>query len=343
MNQKIIKQRQSNIELLRNISMFMVLLLHSSFLAFGIPEANDIHGAPAIWGGRIFQQGLGIVAVDVFVLISGWFSIKPKTKRVLAFLFQIAFLKVLSFLIFLTLGEIDVNKDTITELLMLNSGQGWFIKAYLLLYILSPVLNSFSENASKGVFQKVLAFYWMFLFGLGWMVDATSYINEGYSIVSFVGLYLLARYVRIWKPNWANLTKKLDIAIYLACVFGFWGIIFGLGCLGIEKTSYVAYKFCSYVCPLTVIGALFLLLFFSKVDIGYKKWINVCGKSCFSIYLLHAMWGIWFDILHHIAANYSGFSYIVILYAFLVVVYLGCIMLDQLRIKVWNIITKTFS
>ena len=222
---------------------------------------------------------------------------------------------------------------------MLNSGQGWFIKAYLLLYILSPVLNSFSENASKGIFQKVLAFYWMFLFGLGWMVDATSYINEGYSIVSFVGLYLLARYVRIWKPNWA----KLDIAIYLACVFGFWVIIFGLGCLGIEKTNYIAYKFCSYVCPLTVVGALFLLLFFSKVDIGYIKWINVCGKSCFSIYLLHAMWGIWFDILHHIDANYSGFSYIVILYAFLVVVYLGCIMLDQLRIKVWNIITKTFS
>ena len=52
-NQKIIKQRQSNIELLRNISMFMVLLLHSSFLAFGIPEANDIQGAPAIWGQDI--------------------------------------------------------------------------------------------------------------------------------------------------------------------------------------------------------------------------------------------------------------------------------------------------
>lgn len=77
--------------------------------------------------GRIFQQGLGIVAVDVFVLISGWFSIKPKTKSVLAFLFQIAFLKVLSFLVFLTLGKIEVNKDTITELLMLNFGHGWFI------------------------------------------------------------------------------------------------------------------------------------------------------------------------------------------------------------------------
>lgn len=59
MNQILVKQRQSNIELLRNISMFMVLLLHSSFLAFGIPEANDIHGAPAIWGGQDISTRLG--------------------------------------------------------------------------------------------------------------------------------------------------------------------------------------------------------------------------------------------------------------------------------------------
>ena len=59
MNQKIIKQRQSNIELLRNISMFMVLLLHSSFLAFGIPEANEIQKAPVIWGGQDFSTRLG--------------------------------------------------------------------------------------------------------------------------------------------------------------------------------------------------------------------------------------------------------------------------------------------
>lgn len=343
MNNNFIKQRQSNIELLRNISMFMVLLLHSSFLAFGIPEAKEIQEAPLIWGGRIFQQGLGIVAVDVFVLISGWFSIKPKAKSILAFLFQIVFLKVLSFTIFLLLGKIELSKDTISELLMLNQGQGWFIKAYLLLYILSPVLNSFSENTSKGVFQKVLIFYWLFLFGLGWMVDATSYINDGYSVVSFIGIYLLARYMKIWKPNWTTCTKKIDFSIYLSCVFAFFVIIFGLGYSGIEKTNYIAYKFSSYVCPLTVTGAVSLLLFFSKAHIGYNKWINLCGKSCFSVYLLHSMWGMWFDILHSIDASCFGLNYMVILITYLVAVYIECIVLDMLRVKVWNGIAKVFK
>lgn len=64
-------QRQSNIELLRCLSMFMVLLLHSSFLAFGMPDVDAIQSNPVLLGGRILQQGVGIVAVDVFVLISG--------------------------------------------------------------------------------------------------------------------------------------------------------------------------------------------------------------------------------------------------------------------------------
>ena len=86
-------QRLSNIELLRCLSMFMVLLLHSSFMVYGMPDSLEINKAPGFWGGKILQQGLGIVAVDVFILISGWFSIKPKIISICNFLFQIFFLK----------------------------------------------------------------------------------------------------------------------------------------------------------------------------------------------------------------------------------------------------------
>lgn len=50
-------QRQSNIELLRCISMFMVILLHSSFLAFGMPEMEDIQTNPLLWGGENIATG----------------------------------------------------------------------------------------------------------------------------------------------------------------------------------------------------------------------------------------------------------------------------------------------
>lgn len=159
-------------------------------------------------GGKILQQGLGIVAVDVFILISGWFSIKPKIISICNFLFQIFFLKCLSLIIFFALGKVHFSKDTFTELLMLKPDQGWFIKAYLLLYIVSPVLNKFSENTRPKIFSNVLIAYWVFLFLFGWITESTAYINNGYSIVSFIGLYLLGRYAKIYHPKWSNYSAK---------------------------------------------------------------------------------------------------------------------------------------
>lgn len=47
-------QRLSNIELLRCLSMFMVLLLHSSFMVYGMPDSLEINKAPGFWGGIWF-------------------------------------------------------------------------------------------------------------------------------------------------------------------------------------------------------------------------------------------------------------------------------------------------
>ena len=318
----------------------MVLLLHSSFLAFGMPEVKDIQGNPILWGGRILQQGVSIVAVDVFVLISGWFSIKPKLKSVCGFLFQVAFLKVLSYVIFVSAGLVELNKGTLAELLMLDSGQGWFIKAYLLLYILSPVLNTFAQQTPKDTFKKVLVAYWAFLLLLGWGFDATAYINEGYSVVSFVGLYLLARYMRVWNPQWACKSKMKDIGIYVLCCACFFSVILMGGLVGVKQTSYLAWKLCSYVSPLTVIGAISLLLFFSKLGVKHNSVINLCGKSCFSVYLLHAFWGYWFKSLSYIDSEYRGMTYVLFLFSFLLIVYFGCILVDLLRIRTWQVIER---
>ena len=42
-------------------------------------------------GLRMLFESLAIVCVNVFVLISGWFGIRPKWKSVTNFLFQVFF------------------------------------------------------------------------------------------------------------------------------------------------------------------------------------------------------------------------------------------------------------
>lgn len=225
---------------------------------------------------------------------------------------------------------------------MLKPDQGWFIKAYLLLYILSPVLNKFSENTQIKSFSKVLIAYWVFLFIFGWITESTAYINNGYSIVSFIGLYLLGRYAKIYQPKWSNYSARKYLSVYIITVAFFCCTIFISGLFNLRHTDLIAWKLCSYISPFTVIGAISLLLCFSKIKLSFNKWINICGKSCFSVYLLHAMWGYWFEVLKHIDNLFVGFNYTIVLFAFLLVVYLGCIFLDQLRLQAWKPIAKCF-
>ena len=158
--------------------------------------------------------------------------------------------------------------------------------------------------------------------------------------MSFVGLYLLTRYVRVWNPKWAYQDKMKDIGVHaLFCLVFFGAILIG-GLFGIKQTSYLAFKLCSYVSPLTVIGAISLLLFFSKLDVRHNRFINLCGKSCFSVYLLHAFWGYWFKILSYIDNNYRGTTYVLLIFSFLLIVYFGCILIDMLRIEAWRVVER---
>ena len=80
--------RQTNIELLRILAMFMVLVVHADFVALGEPSWTSIVGNPVVEGGRSLIEIAAKVCVNVFILISGWFGIKPSIRGFLGFTFQ---------------------------------------------------------------------------------------------------------------------------------------------------------------------------------------------------------------------------------------------------------------
>ena len=81
------KVRQSNFELLRIIAMFMVLILHADFGALGQPDKAEIMNFPFAATLRVILEMASIVAVNVFVLISGWFGIRHSIKGITMSLF----------------------------------------------------------------------------------------------------------------------------------------------------------------------------------------------------------------------------------------------------------------
>ena len=83
------RKRLSNIELLRIIAMFMILVIHANMVALPHPTTDDLVSLPLSTTTRYFIESFGIVGVDIFVLISGWFLINTIAKNFYSLFFQI--------------------------------------------------------------------------------------------------------------------------------------------------------------------------------------------------------------------------------------------------------------
>lgn len=61
--------RQSNIELLRIITMLLVMVVHANFFSLGSPSTKEFQAFPQISITRFFIQSISICCINIFVLI----------------------------------------------------------------------------------------------------------------------------------------------------------------------------------------------------------------------------------------------------------------------------------
>lgn len=334
-------KRQSNIELLRIVSMLMILALHVNFFALGTPSTWEINVSPFGAIGRTFMEFLCIVAVNVFVLISGWFGINAKIKSFLKFLFQILFFYVGIYVVFLVFGWRDLSWDGIKECFFLK-GSGWFIKAYIGLYILSPILNAFVKQSSERQLRLFLIAFYVFQTIYGWyFVDSTKFFAQGYSTLSFIGLYMLARYIKKYalEKKYFALKKECDVLIFLGIVV-LETILFVVArtnnLIDLFKVLWI------YSSPLVILSALHLLLYFSKLNFS-SNFVNVVAASSFSVYLFHSdpnIMAYYLKYARGIYNTYSSFSCFFMMVLVVLVFYVVATILDRLRIWSWDIFWK---
>lgn len=322
------KIRQSNIELLRVIAMFLVMVVHADYFALGSPNLADMKIAPVSTVARIFVEAISICCVNVFVLISGYFGIRPKKSSLMNFLFQILFFFVMLYGACLAIGTASFCFQGILQCFCLTSAN-WFIKAYLLLFILAPVLNAFIEKGDRKLHRNVLIGFYSIQTIYGCLFSA-DFFGNGYSTLSFIGLYLLARYINIYAPKWSKLNKIDDISLYLLCVV----LITGITLLGFNLDKNTEILMFTYINPLVIIESVALLLFFSKLNFT-SRFINWMAASSFAVYLVHAnpniLKGIYKDTIVSIYNSSLGFNIIVYIFVFLTGVFILSILIDQVR------------
>jgi len=333
------KPRHSGIESLRLVSMFFILALHVNYYAFGAPTSTDFQINPLGSFLRILFESITIVGVNAFVLISGWFGIRPKARSVLSLLFQCGFFCCVLYTAGWLAGLDFSRRDALKNLFFLGK-LNWFIKSYLLLYILAPVLEGFVANSDKRTFGIVVAFFFLFQSLYGWLYPVAKFFDGGYSTISFVGLYLLARFVRRFQPRFATRPAGADLSVYLALT----ATIAGLGVLaafGKTPPRIDVYAYCS---PLVVASSLFLFLFFAKLQFS-SIIVNEASRSSYAIYLFHSHPCVCHPLLIPAAASvldrepeYYALLLPLLLFAFAI----SAVLLDRVRLLLWNTIFPMF-
>ena len=214
----------------------------------------------------------------------------------------------------------------------------WFIKAYILLYILAPVLNAFIEKASQKDFRNVLIAFFTFEFIYGWIFSgSTQHIQSGYSTISFIGLYLLARYVRLYQPRISLKSKSFYIASLCIAPICVTAAYITPPLLGIE-TTILGSLWISYISPYCIVFSMFMILIFSKIQIQSKV-INWIAASSFAVFLIHTnpntLWHFK-DFFIDLHKTTGCFEYWLYTFVILMLIFVTAVVIDQIRIIAWK-------
>lgn len=113
------KLRQSNIELLRIISMLLVLMVHADFTSIGTPSRDLMLVSPGQFTFRVLVEFLSVLCVDIFVVISGWFSIRLSVRGLCNYLWQCLYFSAGIYAVILLCGMVSLSPGGILGILVL--------------------------------------------------------------------------------------------------------------------------------------------------------------------------------------------------------------------------------
>ena len=290
------RERNYGIDLLRILSMFMVVLLHVNNFGGLLGYYKEISlGSVFVWGTEAFA----ICAVNVYAMISGYvlFNSKFKLKRILQLYLEVFFFNLLSYVLIIITqnGWVNVKEfiKGIVFILPLKGGAFWYFKAYFLLFFIFPLLNIVVKNMSKKQFILLFAVIGVFIcilsqYGYDWG------FNRGYSFVWLVALYFVGAYFKKFGLLKISALKSfivyccLSVLIVLVLVVN--KLLPPLQMDTVDNVLKFKYSPYAYTSILVVLQAVFLFNSFAKIQVKSAFWQKVLlfvSQLTFGIYAVH--------------------------------------------------------
>ena len=334
--------RSSNLELYRIICMLMIVAHHlvvNSGLT-GLQGPMTTHPAN-INTALLWSFGMwGKTGINCFLLITGYFMCKSTItiKKFLKLILQIYLYKIVIFGIFLFLGYETFSLIRIVKLMMPVWGINQnFTSCFLVFWLTIPFWNILIHNMTKRQHQLLL----VLLLCIYTLLGSIPKFVITFNYVTWFGvIYLISSYIRLY-PHPVFENKKIwGGLLFLSIVLAICSMLLILHLFGSSLAPFFVGESNRFF---AVAVAVFSFLLFKAIKLSYSKWINLIGGSTFGVLLIHAnsdamrTW-LWVDTVdcvgHYNLPVMNLFFYCL---SVVCVVFILCILIDRLRIKLIEI------
>ncbi len=341
---------------MRIMAMLMVIVLHA--LGHGGVLDGYAIGSVGSWFFSIIEF-MAYIAVNLFVMISGYFGINShmKRNRIIHIVMQVEFYSILGMILARFCFHRPIGlADLVKGIFPITSGRYWFASAYVVLIILSPILNYLIQSM-KYIQLKRTVFLLLALFVViptlfPW---SSSVLTRGNDFVWFITLYVIAAYLKLSETHSSNMCKmfenNLSVKQYILtwlCISvagGVSRIFIGVvtkEVLGQVRGVGVFYRYNSIP---VVLATICMFKAFRKLEIKSRKvseYILYLSSGAFGVYLLtdnpYIRMPLW-NYIHlirlipyGILPTLAGVAIITLLF------YLIGIGIEWLRVKVFKIL-----
>lgn len=336
-------KRSVLLDIFRCLIMFMIVLGHS-LVHGGILEGVEVF-TPAYYGSYSLAIFL-YVHVDCFVIMSGYLGYKKdfSCKKWFKLWVEMFFWSVLLFFIVSVLvGEGFTIKELVKSLMPFTQQRYWFMTTYLLMYLLTPLINKAIDRFDKMTFRKILIIYFVIFIVLQNVLFWREFtqVNER-SPLFFCFLYMIGAYF-----NKYPVQRKIPwLWIYIgSCViriiyyFGISWITIPIFGKPVGETLLNGY--CSF---LTIIGATALFLTFAtaKIKCENRVWgiFTVLSPLTLGVYLIHDNASVRVPLWKFLnLARFINSGYLIVtLIVTSLIIFAICIIMEWVRLKVFAFI-----
>ncbi len=346
-------ERNYGIDLLRLISMFMVVTIH--VIGWGGLRAQII---PLTLKGEIlkFIEITCYCAVNCYAIISGYVGVTSKHKysSIIYLWIQVLFYSLIAGAIYLivtiTNGAGISFKALISNFFPFIFEKYWYFTAYVLLFFFMPLLNFIIDKTPQRLLKTSAIVVLVFFCCVGLLRSTYNSISRGYSVLWLAIMYLVGGYIAKYN-TFSKISSCRSFLYYIICI----GLAFGSRIVLALITSSVLGDFyridflIEYNSPLIVASALFLFNTFRQMYIkkGAIKCITLFAPASFGVYLIHEnsiIRGLFIEgkFIYYLDKPFYEMIGLILLTA--IIIFIVCIIIDFLRIQLFKLFrVKKFS